>query len=191
MTGFVRDPQRRLAMNKDAEKEFEAFLLRFMGFIRAHIGKYNIQRYGLDPDDIAQEVRIKIWKLLESEKNVVNYSSYIKKIVNSSVIDQIRKLRREEEIFLREVQNHVSEREDPYKPEYLRAAMMKEMIGRAVEGLIASRRNVVKLYLLNMGIEEISRYYGWSVHKTRNLLYRGLADLRESMRKTELDHENE
>ena len=176
-------------MNKAAEKEFEAFLFRFMGSIRAHIGKFNIQRYGIDPDDIAQEVRIKIWKLLESEKNIVNYSSYIKKIVNSSVIDQIRKLRREEQIFLKEMQNQVSEREDPYKPEYLRAARLKEIIGRAVEGLIESRRNVVKLYLLNMGIEEISRFYGWSLHKTRNLLYRGLADLRESLKNAELDHE--
>jgi RNA polymerase sigma factor (sigma-70 family) len=176
-------------MNKDSEKEFEIFLLRFTGFIKAHIGKYNVQRYGIDPDDIAQEVRIKIWKLLESEKNIINYSSYIKKIVNSSVIDQIRRLRREEEIFLKEVQNHVSEREDLYKPEYLRTAGIKDMIGRAVEGLIASRRNVVKLYLLNMGIEEIARYYGWSVHKARNLLYRGLADLKESLRNTESDDE--
>jgi RNA polymerase sigma factor (sigma-70 family) len=175
---------------KPMEKEFEAFLARFMGFIRANIGRFNIQRFGIDPDDIVQEVRIKIWKLLESEKNVVNYSSYIKKIVNSSVIDQIRKLRREEQVFQAEMQKQVAEREDAYKQEFLRNSIRKEIVGLAVESLIESRKNVVKLYLLNMGIEEISRYYGWTPHKTRNLLYRGLSDLRKILKNKSDDHEN-
>ncbi len=63
-------------------------------------------------------------------------------------------------------------------------------MGRAVEGLIDSRRQVVKLYLMNLSIQEISGYLKWTQDKTRNLLYRGLADLKESLKEMEAKNEN-
>jgi hypothetical protein len=60
------------------EERLKMLLTNFSGFIRAHIQKFDVQRFGIDPDDVAQEVRIKIWKLLEGEKNIVNHTSYIK-----------------------------------------------------------------------------------------------------------------
>jgi len=175
---------------KAREEELETLLNRFSGFVRAHIQKFDVQRFGIDPDDVAQEVRIKIWKLLEGEKSIINHASYIKKIVDSSVIDQIRRLRREEAILRQEREKHVAEREDMYKPETLRNITLREVVGRAADALIDSRRNVVKLYLLNMSLEEIARFYGWSRHKTRNLLYRGLSDLKKSLKKTDIEHED-
>jgi RNA polymerase sigma factor (sigma-70 family) len=180
-----------MAGSGSEEKDFEVLLGRFTNFIRAHIQKFEVQRYGIDPDDVAQEVRIKIWKLIRSEKNVVSYASYIKKIVDSAVIDQLRVLRREEHLYAMERQKQVAERLNGYRPDALRKALMKEAVAKAVESLIESRRDVVKLYLFNMGIEEIARFYGWSLHKTRNLLYRGLADLRKSLKGTEAEHGHE
>ena len=57
----------------------------------------------------------------------------------------------------------------------------QESIGRAVETLIPARRSVVKMYLAGYAREEIADLLGWSEPKTRNLLYRGLADLREAL----------
>jgi RNA polymerase sigma-70 factor (ECF subfamily) len=188
---LIRTEGKEPVISKKArEEEFETLLARFSGFIRAHIQKFDIQRFGIDPDDVAQEVRIKIWKLLEGEKNIANHASYIKKIVDSSVIDQIRRLRREEAIFRQERQKQVTEREDVYRPDTLRNVTLKEVVGRAADALIDSRRNVVKLYLLNMSLEEITLFYGWSRHKTRNLLYRGLSDLKKSLKKTDIEHED-
>jgi DNA-directed RNA polymerase specialized sigma24 family protein len=62
---------------------------------------------------------------------------------------------------------------------------LQEMVGRAVDRLISSRRQVVKLYLMNLTIPEISSYLNWSYDKTRNLLYRGLADLKETLKDQE------
>jgi RNA polymerase sigma-70 factor (ECF subfamily) len=182
--------KRQMISERAREEELETLLARFSGFIRAHIQKFDIQRLGIDPDDVAQEVKIKIWRLFESEKNIVNHASYIKKIVDSSVIDQIRRLRREEMIFRLERQKQVAEREDMYRPKTLRNTVLREIIGRAADALIDSRRNVVKLYLLNMSLEEIARFYGWSRHKTRNLLYRGLSDLKRSLKKSDIEHED-
>ena len=168
------------------DRDLEALLARFTNFIRAHIQKFEVQRFGIDPDDIVQEVRIKIWKLIKNEKNVVNYASYIKKIVDSVVIDQLRLLRKDEQLYRMEKQKQVAEQLNGYRPEVLRNTLLKEAVGKAVESLIDSRRNVVKLYLFDLSIEEISRFYGWSLHKTRNLLYRGLADLKRSLKKADI-----
>lgn len=171
------------------EREFEKFLENFAQFIRIHICRFNLSKYGLDQEDIIQEVRIKLWKLLSSEKYIANYPSYIKKIVNSSVIDQIRKLRREDCIIKYEKQKYISELEHQYhqlsKPKNLEAT-----IGNAIDSLKESRRQVVKLYLLNLNITEIASYLNWSHAKTRNLLYRGLADLRKILKTMDIDYEN-
>lgn len=172
------------------EKELEAILFQFSRFIRSHIHKFNIQKFGLDPDDIAQEVRIKIWRVLSNEKTIDNYASYIRKIVDSSVIDQLRKLKREEGIFLQEKQTRISEQKTNYEAEMLREKHIQETVGRAVEGLIESRRKAVRLYLLNMSIEEIAAFFHWSRDKTRNLLYRGLADLKKILKEEEIEYED-
>lgn len=168
------------------EQEFEDLVNRFADFIRIHIHKFNLYKYGLDSDDISQEVRVKIWRLLHSEKKITNYPSYIKKIVNSSVIDQLRKIRREEGIFSHERQ--VAEHELAYSIEAARAKNLEEVVGRAVEMLIESRRQAVKLYLLNLSITEISSYLHWSTGKTRNLLYRGLADLKKILKNMDIHY---
>ncbi len=179
-----------MAGPSSSEKDLEALLARFTNFIRAHIQKFEVQRFGIDPDDIAQEVRIKIWKLIKNEKNIVNYASYIKKIVDTVVIDQLRLLRKDEQLYRMEKQKQVAEQMNGYRPQVLRNARMKEAVGKAVESLIESRRNVVKLYLFELSIEEISRFYGWSLHKTRNLLYRGLADLKRALKEVDIENGN-
>jgi RNA polymerase sigma-70 factor (ECF subfamily) len=60
-------------------------------------------------------------------------------------------------------------------------AELQESIGRAVELLIPARRSVVKMYLSGYAREEIADLLGWTEPKTRNLLYRGLADLRDEL----------
>ena len=60
-------------------------------------------------------------------------------------------------------------------------AELAEQIGEAVGRLPDSRRSVVRMYLAGYGREEIADLLGWTEPKTRNLLYRGLADLRERL----------
>jgi RNA polymerase sigma-70 factor (ECF subfamily) len=185
--------RRKSSMNWDPikENEFESVLNRFSAFIRAHIVKFNLQKYGLDPDDIVQEVRIKIWKLLHNEKYISNYPSYIKKIVDSSVIDQFRKLKREEGIFLQEKMKKISEKQNVFLADNSQDGYLKEIVGQTVERLRESRRQVVKLYLMNLSIEEISIIQNWTKDKTRNLLYRGLSDLKVYLKNKDIENGNQ
>lgn len=172
------------------DQELENLLTRFSNLIKTHIQKYHPQRFGLDPEDIAQDVRIKLWKLIDSEKNISNYASYIRKIVNTSVIDQFRKLRRDEGIFHYEKMKRVSEKEKFYIEETEPNSHLKELVAQAVDSLIESRKQVVKLYLLELSVEEISSYLQWSHDKTRNLLYRGLANLKDKLKEMSIEYEN-
>jgi RNA polymerase sigma-70 factor (ECF subfamily) len=161
------------------EERFQHFLNHFTDYIRIHTLKYNLHKHGIDPDDIIQDIKIKLWKLISSEKKVTNYPSYIKKMVNSSVIDQLRKFRRDESIFIYERNKYISENELAYSPEFTRQKNLEEALTKAIDLLRDSRRQVVKLYLLNLNVSEIASYLNWTISKTRNLLYRGLSDLKD------------
>lgn len=174
-----------------SEEEFRRILENYSKFMAAQVQHYDLARYGLDPEDILQEVKIRIWKSLRGNRAITSPAPYIKKIVSSAVIDQLRKRRREENLYHHERQKRISEQEDTYRWETIQKKAFEETVGKAVDRLISSRRQVVKLYLLNLTIQEIAGYLHWSHDKTRNLLYRGLADLKATLRDLEVGNEDE
>jgi len=159
--------------------------------MKVQIYKFNPGRFGLDPEDICQEIKIKLWRVLGYEKEIANFPSYIRKIVSSSVIDMLRKLKREEDVFFHEKQKRISEMKTDYLSELCEREHLRDKLAEAIGLLIESRRRVVKLFLLDMTIEEIAAFYGWSRDKTRNLLYRGLADLKRLLQEKDIDYEDE
>jgi RNA polymerase sigma-70 factor (ECF subfamily) len=175
--------------DKKKEKEFGEILENYAEFLSSHIKKFDLHKYGLDPEDIMQDVRIKIWKLVQDERVIFSHASYLKKIISTSVVDQLRKCRRQDSLFRHERQRHIAELRHSYSQNAAATAIFENTLGKAVERLIDSRRQVVKLYLLSFNIQEISSYFNWSVDRTRNLLYRGLADLRNALKDMDLQHE--
>ncbi len=129
--------------------------------------------------------------MLSFEKEIDNFPSYLKKVVSSSVIDTLRKLKRDEGIILHEKQSRISEMKADYRSHLSAQEPLREKLTEAVGLLIESRRRVVKLYLLDLTIEEIAAFYGWSKNKTRNLLYRGLADLKRLLQEKDIEYEDE
>ena len=107
------------------------------------------------------------------------------------MIDHIRKMRRERGLILQQRNNTVSEWKNTYEIENIHAQNLKNILHESVESLLESRRKVVKLYLLNLTIEEIATLFSWTRDKTRNLLYRGLSDLKRALREKEIDYEIE
>ena len=173
--------------------EFEKIITRYSNFIRANVLKFNVQKKGIDPEDIYQEVRIKIWRLICDEKKIKNHALYIKKIVNSSAIDYIRKSRRDEGLILLEKRKRISERKNIYTNNYKSDELkrnFKKITSTAINSLIDTRKKAVKLYLLNLTLDEIAIVCNWSRDKTRNLLYRGLTDLKQKLSDMGFEYEN-
>ena len=167
---------------KDRIQQFEKSIERYSRYIEVLIHQFNPQKNGIDPDDIFQEVKIKLWNIFCDEKKIYNYPSYLKKVVNSCVIDQIRKSRREEGIIAKEKLKTIADKKFQYRKHSSMNAELRNTVGETIDTLIETRRKVVKLFLLNMTLDEISLLFNWSKNKTRNLLYRGLDDLKKKLR---------
>ena len=161
---------------------FEIALERFSGFIRAHILRFGLDRRGIDPEDVIQDIKLKLWKKFGHEKNPVFRPSYIKRVLDSTLIDILRKIRVQGEVIRPENQQTLRGA-GVLREELREESYIVERLEAATDALRESRRKVVKLYLLDMTIEEISSSLKWSKDKTRNLLYRGLEDLKRTILK--------
>jgi RNA polymerase sigma-70 factor (ECF subfamily) len=176
-------------MAKSAEKilEIESTIEQFSQLIRSAIRKTSPQIDLSDMDDIEQEVKIKIWReILNSEKEIHNFGSYIWKVTYTTTCRIMKKLFLQRKQLLLHGNSGVSIEDFPqlkiHNPDrqYEKKELI-ELIRRIVDELIDSRRQVLKLYLMGMDLDEISEFFNWSDAKTRNLLSRGLADLRRGL----------
>ena len=140
-----------------------------------------------DVDEVMQEVRIRIWKAsgrsdAPSEQFLQSPASYVYKTAVTAAIDVIRRQRSER------VRNTISLEGDapvleiaPTAHAELEGSELAEQVARAVESIPATRRPAVRMYLAGYSREDIAELMGWSEAKTRNLMYRGLDDLRREL----------
>src|SRR5262245_17017842 len=168
---------------------------RFSSELEAAVGRFAalVRRVGLkhrlpeaDLEDVLQEVRIRLWRARsrpESERTEQVSASYVYRVAVSATVDLLRRRRArgaEQTVALEETQELVADHSDPARS--VEEAELSTQVVCAIEAITPSRRPVVRMYLAGYSGEEIAKVTGWSEAKTRNLLYRGLADLRERLR---------
>jgi len=138
-------------------------------------------RHGLgeaEIDELFQEVRIRLWKAQEGsvEKLGELSPSYVYRTAMSAALDMMRRRRRAPgQVLLEEgIPGPPGQ-----SPEYaLERDLLVERLEGALNRLHERRRPVVRMHLAGYPRKEIAELMGWTEAKTRNLLYRGLADLR-------------
>jgi len=143
---------------------------------------------GDDIDEVLQEVRIRLWHASAALGKLEALSpSYVYRAAASAAIDLLRRrrARREERM---EDDALAAPRVAPSLPAAARPtddALMAGETAQAIEAclleLVPNRRAVVRMYLKGYDREEVAALLGWSEAKTRNLLYRGLDDLRRRL----------
>lgn len=70
-----------------------------------------------------------------------------------------------------------------------RGRELARKVGAALGRIPASRRTPVRLHLQGFTSEEIGRLLDFTEAKTRNLVYRGLEDLRRELRAEGIEHD--
>jgi RNA polymerase sigma factor (sigma-70 family) len=174
----------------------EETIERFSLLIRSAIRKTCPSIDKSDMDDIEQEVKISVWKeIRKSEKEIRNLGSYIWRVAYTTTSKVMKRLSEQRRALI-DPQDEALEQEEKFKtsqtelPEVqLQNKELAEMIRESVDSLIDSRRQVVKLYLSGLTADEMTKYFGWSDGKARNLLSRGLADLRKGLEKKGIEIE--
>lgn len=156
----------------------EALLRRHAELVRRVGGRHGLSES--DVDEVFQEVRIRIWRARGTAGEQISGipTSYLYRTAVSAALDVIRRHRRtrEAELDPDEDDPAMSDRVNPDSS--LAASDLALQVERAIGEITESRRPVVRMYLAGYTREEIATLLGWTEAKTRNLLYRGLADLR-------------
>src|SRR6185503_18244328 len=137
-----------------AETRFEALVRQYGRLITAVVARVGGARVAGAHEDVAQEVLLALWKRLEGEQKLEVGSSYVYK---AAVRETVRALRREG-----------SRRSAP--------------IEACLLALPLERGRAVRAHLRGFEIGEIMGLYGWPYQKARNLLSRGMTDLRRLLK---------
>ncbi len=136
-----------------------------------------------DLDELTQEVRIRLWKAEERESGSTATASYVWKTAEAAAIDLFRRRRTRDQrtalVAARPRDFPLGAAPDP--GERTEGRELVSQILQAVAELPETRRVPVRMHLAGYSRTEIGEALGWSEPKTRNLIYRGLADLRERL----------
>lgn len=132
-------------------------------------------------DELLQDVRIRLWRALSTPDRILAIPpTYVYQTAVSAALDLIRR-RGMREMSPMAIVNETLASRSAGPDDRLAASELVEQLTVAVAFLVKSRRQVVKLHLQGYHRREIADLLGWSQDKTRNLLYRGLADLRSRL----------
>ena len=162
------------------QRELERLVRDYSRIIRSAVAKVAGRRHLADRvvDDVEQEVRIALWKRLRGEQPIEHPSSYVFKAARR---EAIRVLRREAARQSEDPPQGWDQLEDPGAGpmEALQTQALGARIEAALQQLAPDRQRAVRARLLGLEYDEIERLTGWAYDRTRNLVSRGLADLRK------------
>ena len=151
----------------DRDARFAAVVERYGRLLRDAIARVFPRRLGLQFEEIEQEARLRLWKALESERDVRDLASYIYKVAATTTIDAIRrvKARREEPL-------EAEDGDGPPRPRPLpegldgEAALdrrlLLEKVERVMAGLDGRRSQVLRLHFQGFTTTEMASLLGWS-----------------------------
>ncbi len=173
---------------EEVEKRLRLLLEQYGHFLRSAITKLCPHASGVQVSDIEQEARVRLWRALQAEREIADPASYLYRIASTATIDAIRrvKARREEQLLSAEEEDDVPVKDFATSPlaspeRQAQAREIQEKIAAALTRLSDDRRRAVGLHLKGFTTQEIANYFAWTEPKARNLVYRGLGELRQHL----------
>jgi RNA polymerase sigma-70 factor, ECF subfamily len=141
-------------------------------------------------EDLVQAAVMRIMDLeRRSEGKMILSASYLRRVAHSTLVDEIRRLQRRREVPLEidEGPRFDLPTRAPTPERRAEAGQIAAGIRECLCRLVESRRRAVTLYLMGHSVPEAAELLSWSVKRTENLVYRGLADLRQCLSSKGLD----
>jgi RNA polymerase sigma-70 factor (ECF subfamily) len=155
---------------------------------------------GVVPEDVEQEARIRLWRALESERDITHPASYVVRVATTAAIDALRRVRtrREEPLDPGTTDDSGEIRQatvlraiGPNPEEQATAGELFRKVDVALASLAPDRGRAVRLSLQGFTTVEIARLLDWTEPRARNLLYRGLKELRARLAQEGIDCETD
>ena len=166
------------------DQRLAQILADFGNRLASLLNGYRLDRYGVDPADIEQEVRIRLWKAIERDRSGAFHASYVQKVVATTVIDALRRAEVRAAEPLPEDDDEPGQLpEEGVGPEQS-ASDGERMSGlqRCLGAIPERRRLPITLHLQGFSLQEIADVVGTSAEAARKLVSRGLDELKSMLR---------
>ncbi len=152
-------------------------MTKFAGLVRGVAWRHRLSE--TDVHELLQQVRIRLWQAQGTGEQISRVSpSYVYRTAVSAALDMMRRRRAQRTDQMLTIEDGMVATATATPERDLESSEVVAQVTRAIDSIPLSRRAVVRMYLAGHPREEIADLLGWSEAKTRNLLYRGLADLR-------------
>lgn len=159
------------------ETRFEGMVRQYGRLISTVVARVGGQATSLFREDIEQQVLIELWRQVDREQKIDHPSSYL---YRAAVRETVRVLKRE---LSREANTPPAEGagvgESPFQS--LAVKEQAAQVEACVAALPIDRQRAVRAHLAGFDVRELMRMHGWPYQKARNLIARGMAELRAAL----------
>lgn len=171
----------------EATAALERLLAELGGRLRALVRQRVPRALGVDPDEVEQGVRLRLWGVLQREKTILHPTSYLYRTVMSVIVDHVRKRR---SLPIDTLPDELLALSSEQAVERIaKTAELARLIHAAMKSLPERRRRPVQLHLQGIELAQIAVLLQESESTVRNLVYRGLSDLRLALRERGVEHD--
>jgi RNA polymerase sigma factor (sigma-70 family) len=169
------------------DPRIEAIVAQYGRLIRHIVHRVGGPSVALVRDDIEQDVIVALWRRLEGEQPVQHPASYIYK---AAVRETLRAVHRQLASRMQPLDDEAAGARAPVSADPLVTLQGRRdgaLIRKALSRLAADRRRAVQAHLAGYDVQEVMEMFGWTYQKARNLIARGIADLRQALKDEGLD----
>jgi RNA polymerase sigma-70 factor (ECF subfamily) len=153
----------------------EALVARFGEAVRRIGWRHGLS--GDEVDEVVQEMRIRLWRARGTGDEIASApAAYVHRTALTAALGVLRRRRQHAPLDEDTAASPVSASSRAEVSELARD------VERALAVMAPDRQAAVRAHLSGYSRSEIARLMGWSDIKTKNLLARGLADLRLALR---------
>ena len=169
-----------------AQARFEELVRTYARLIRAVVRKVA----GADADrlgpDVEQRLLTDLWKRHRSGDVIEHPSTYI---YRAAVRETIRALKRDSRLVESPLvlEPAAPRTDDPHAQ--LRSKELAQTLNEEIDALSSDRARAVRFHLAGFPVDEIMALHNWSYNKARNLIARGMTDLRKRLTHRGIDAE--
>jgi RNA polymerase sigma-70 factor (ECF subfamily) len=170
-----------MPMEPESHAQLEDLIAQYGRLIRTIVRKVTRSRTDLLAEDVEQRVVLGLWRQLDREQTIHRPASYIYRM---AVREAVRAVREQMRYEIHETSQVADEPDSAPGPDRgLEAREQAAVIERCLRELQPDRERAVRAHLAGFSVAEIMDLHGWPYQTARNLVARGLADLRAALRR--------
>jgi RNA polymerase sigma-70 factor (ECF subfamily) len=157
----------------------EELVARYAALIRSAIARVAGPRAEAIGDDVVQRVTTALWKRLGSGEPIEHPPAYV---YRCAIREALREVERLDEGRVEPLDDGLADRLGDLAPDpeqRLRGRRLGEAVELCLGDLQPERAQAVRAHLAGFDVDEIMELHAWTYQKARNLVARGMADLRE------------